>query len=306
MHRCLFCRQVNGVLYQPGPKGEKTHCERLRLNYRPLERRKNIMKNILVTAISILLSLCGAVFAEESIDASDPTRVYTYGGGGIKYTDYTNSEEMWEGRLIGNIGLSESDMVLFEIGYGSHSGDRVPGSNNGITNGRARWFHLFKMDYSTTSGYRGLATQVDMQIAGGLKGTNGQNTLSIGALPAFGLNEKWSFYLPVNVVNTWDKNFDNYNGLGFSVAPLLVFTPDWWEGAYLQLWPNYLRFISGELSGEGAGNIDLSVGGGITSTVFWALTYQKNLNKDLRSLRRGHDSGLTNDQNIFLNITTYF
>ena len=262
---------------------------------------------ISMLGILMLMIFSFSAFAEEAIDASDPTRVYTYAGGGVKYTDYTNGEEMWEGRVTGNLGITERDMVLFEIGYGSHSGNLVSGSNSGVTNGRARWFHVFNMDYAVTQGYRGWATQVDLQIAGSLKGTDGQNVLAVGAVPAFGLNEKWAFYLPVNIVNSWDKNFDHYNGLGISLAPLLVYSPDnWWKGAYVQLWPNYVRFVSGDLKNEGAGNLDLNIGGAITSMVWWALSYQKNVDKDLTSYRRDRHSGLKNDQNIFISITTYF
>ena len=248
-----------------------------------------------------------AMAKEGDIDASDPTRVYSWAGGGLKYTDYTNGEEMWEVRATGNIGISDQDMVLFEAGYGWHSGDLVEGDNSALTNGRARWFHVFGMDYTVTQGYRGWATQIDLQIAGALKGTDGQNTLAVGALPAFGINGNWSFYLAANVVNTWDKNFDHYNGLGLGIAPLIAYVPDgWWPGAYLQIWPNYTKFVSGDLSGEGAGNLDFTIGGSITPTIFWGVTYQENFDEDLRSYRQGKDTGLTNDWNIFFNITTYF
>ena len=33
---------------------------------------------------------------------------------------------------------------------------------------------------------------------------------------------------------------------------------------------------------------------------------QKNIDKDLRSFRRGGETGLTNDHNTYANITTYF
>lgn len=248
-----------------------------------------------------------SAWAEEAIDASDPTRIYSFAGAGLKWSDYTNGEEMWEGRLVGNIGVTEQDMVMFELGYGKHSGNKVSGKNDGLTNARARWFHLFNMDYGVEQGYRGWATQVDLQLAGSLKGTDGQNTLSVGVLPAYGLNHNWSMFLPVSMVNTWDKEFKNYNGMGISLAPLLVYSPDnWWQGAFVQFWPNYVRFVSGDLKGEGSGNMDISLGGQITPKVFWGLTYQKNLDKDLKTLRRDRDAGLSNDQNVFFNITTYF
>lgn len=248
-----------------------------------------------------------AAYAEEQIDASDPTKIYTYAGGGIKYTDYTNNESMTELRLTGNLGLGSKDMVMFELGYGWHDGNNIKGSNNDLTNGRVRWFHLFDMDNSVTRGYRGIATQIDLQIAGELKGTDGQNTLAFGALPAFALGDQWSFYLAINAVNTWDKGFDNYNGFGIGASPLLVYVPEkWWPGAFLQIWPNYTAFLTNELSGEGAGNIDLITGGTITPTLLWSVTFQKNVDKDLRTFRRGRDTGLKNDWNVFFNITSYF
>ena len=49
----------------------------------------------------------------EQVDASDPTKIYSYAGGGPKYTEYTNGESMLELRLSGNLGLSDSDMITF-------------------------------------------------------------------------------------------------------------------------------------------------------------------------------------------------
>lgn len=183
--------------------------------------KKWTSSSLLVLAFSFFVQ--GWAFAEEEgIDGSDPTRIYTYAGIGPKYTDYTNNESMWELRASGNIGLGERDMLLFALGYGWHDGDAVPEKNEGLTNARLRWFHVFDMDYTVASGYRGWATQVDFRIAGELKGTDGQNVVAFGALPVFGINEKWSFYLPLNLVNSWDKKFEYWNGTGLGVAPLLV------------------------------------------------------------------------------------
>ena len=271
------------------------------------DRNQRLFSTILCAVAGIILIGSQLTSAEETIDASDPTRIYSYAGAGVKFTDYSNDESMWEMRVTGNIGLTTQDMVLFEAGYGFHSGDLLAGSNSGLTNGRARWFHLFGMDYSIVSGYRGWATQVDMQVAGSLKGTDGQNTLAFGAMPAFGLGANWSFFPALNLTNTWDKQFENWNGTGINISPLLVYSPDnWWQGAWVQIWPAYTRFISGDLSGEGAGNLDITIGGEITPTSFWSLIYQKNFDKDLRSYRREKDSGLVNDQNIFASVTMYF
>ncbi|SLN23760.1 hypothetical protein PSA7680_00965 [Pseudoruegeria aquimaris] len=258
-----------------------------------------------VAAISVLASVSSATLSSaEEIDPSDPTRIYTFVGAGPKYTRYANGESMWEMRVSGNVGL-EKDMIFFDLGYGAHDGTATPGKNNGLTNGRVRWFHLPQMDYSVTSGYRGWATQVDLQFAGQIKGTDAQNTLSIGALPAFGINEQWSFYLPVNLVNGFDKNFDTHLGAGINVSPLLVYSPDnWWNGAFVQFWPGYTRFFSGDLDGTGGANLDLTIGGLITDNVSWSLLTQINLDKDFK--RFGPGAGLANDWNAFLTITTYF
>lgn len=257
----------------------------------------------------ITISIISNVQAQESsgIDASDPTKIYTYAGLGFKYTDYTNNESMTEIRATGNIGLSASDMIMFEIGYGWSTDDTTEGSDSDITNGRLRWFHLFPMNDSVVSGYRGWGTQIDLQLAGSLKGTDGQNVLALGPLPAFGISENWSFYLPMNIVSSWNKNFEEHNGIGLGVAPLLVYTPpNWWEGAYVQIWPNYTYFVSGELDDTGSGSLDLTLGGNITQTLLWAATFQKNVDEDLNSYRRGRDTELTNDWNAYLNVTMYF
>ena len=267
-------------------------------------------KITVIKGIAILLApllVTNSFAAEEQIDASDPTKIYSYAGAGLKFSEYTNGESMTELRAIGNLGFGEKDMVMFEAGYGKHDGDLVEGADDGLTNGRVRWFHLSKMDPTVQSGYRGWATQVDLQIAGELKGTDGQNVLALGYLAAYGINANWNFYLPINVVGSWDKKWGNYNGTGAGIAPMIAYSPEnWWTGAYVQLWPNYTRFFSGELEGEGAGNVDLTTGGAITDTVMWAMTYQRNLDIDLRSFRRGEDTGLKNDWNMFFNIVSYF
>ena len=40
--------------------------------------------------------------------------------------------------------------------------------------------------------------------------------------------------------------------------------------------------------------------------IMWDVTGQKNYDLDLRSLNRGAHTGLKNDWNIFINVTTYF
>lgn len=269
---------------------------------------ESIMKKIfytliLVGGIFLTAQLCFA--EEEGIDASDPTKIYSYVGLGVKYTDYTNNESMTEARVTGNLGLSPSDMVLFELGYGWHDGDS--GNDNDITNARFRYFHLFSMDYSVETGYRGMSSQADLQLSGSLKGTDGQNVITLGALPAFGINDKWNFLLGGNLVNAFDKDFKKWKGTGLGIAPLFVYVPDnWWKGAYLQIWPNYTYYVVGDNKDEGSGVIDIITGGNITSTQKWGVTFQQSFSKDFGPYIRGRDTGLKNDWNILISIFNYF
>jgi hypothetical protein len=257
--------------------------------------------------LAAAVGLSPAISASEEVDATDPTKIYTYAGAGLKYADYTNDESMVELRATGNVGLSAADMILFEFGYGWHDGDLEPGSNSGFTNVRVRWFHLFEMDYDLIGGYRGLGTEVDVQLAGGLKGTDGQNLVAAGLMPVFNINPNWNLYLSLNAVSTWDKRWENWNGAGIGVTPRLIFSPDtWWAGAQVQITPTYNYFVVGELQGDGAGNIDINVGGAFNPVTMWDVTYQLNVDEDLKTFRRGTDQDMQNDWNVFVNVTTYF
>jgi hypothetical protein len=265
------------------------------------------MKRILPTLG--LLAIAAHTAADEGIDASDPTKIYSYAGPGYKYTEFSNGDNLQELRVIGNLGLGASDMILFEIGYGHYSGTVERGAKeDGTTNGRARWFHLFDMDYSKLSGYRGLATQVDLQFEGSVKGTKGSNTIAIGAMPAFGISESWSFYLPVNYVSTWGEDFDNHQGHGVSIAPMAAWSPanGIWPGFFMQFWPSYTYYFNGDLDGEGGANLDITVGGSVTESIVITTTFQQNFDKDLNLFNPSTGSSGPNDWNIFAAINFYF
>lgn len=155
---------------------------------------------------------------DEAIDATDPTKVYTYFGGGLKYNEYTNSDYMVELRLTGNLGLQ------------------------------------------------------------------------------------------TNVVGAWDKEWNNFNGAGPGVNAQFIYSPEhWWPGAQIQIIPQYTTFLTGKLDGEGSGALELNIGGEITPTVMWDITYSKNLGLDLKSLSRDiFNAELENDWNVFFNVTSYF
>ena len=270
----------------------------------------NGYKYIAVLAAAIFISVTTQTNAEEAIDASDPTKIYSYAGPGYKYTSFTNDDYLQELRVIGNLALSEQDSVLFEFGYGKYHGTvQADEEDTGMTNLRARWFHLFDMDYSVVSGYRGWATQVDLQLEGEVKGTKGTNTLALGVLPAYGINTEWSLFLPVNYVSTWDHDFNHHKGHGISFAPMAAYAPAEgpWPGFFIQIWPSITRYVSGDLKGEGGANIDVTIGWTPAEQVVATATLQHNFDKDfgLYNLSPGASSG-PNDWNIFASVSFYF
>ena len=264
-----------------------------------------LRSRVVVSLVALIAA--GLAPADDEIYASDPTRIYTFLGGGLKYSDYTNNESMTELRLTGNWGIDYNDAVLFEVGYGWHDGDAVPGADSGVTNLRVRYFHLLPIDYDLVRGYRGMGLQFDLRFAGELKGTDGQNVLSAGAMPSFGLAPDWNLYLTAGVVGAWDKSFAKFNGAGVSVSPKFVYSPETlWPGAQFQLTPTYQYFMTGALQGDGSGEVEINIGGEFTPTIMWDLVGEVNFDKDLKTLRRGRDTGLENDWNVFFNVTTYF
>lgn len=268
-----------------------------------------IVKGLGILAALVLLNSVAWADQPGEIDASDPTKIYSFAGLGYKFTDFSNGDSLSEIRAIGNIGVTENDMVLFEVGYGRYSGAVLNSEKkDGITNARARYFHLFNMDYSVARGYRGLATQVDLQLEGSVKGTTGGNTLAIGALPAFGWSASWSFFLPVNYVSTWGNDFKNHQGHGISIAPLAVFAPEKgpWPGFFLQIWPSYTRYFAGDLDGEGGANLDLTTGWSITPTIVATATFQQNFDKNLKIFHPSSGTSGANDWNLFASVNLYF
>ncbi len=242
----------------------------------------------------------------DAVDATDPTKIYSFLGGGPKYTAFNNGEHLWEMRLIGNLGIDENDMILGEFGYGRLQDSDFFEEESGWTNARFRWFHLFAMDHEKM-GYRGAGTQVDLQLAGELPGTDGQNLLLLGYMPTWNFSEHLSLYLSINMANAWDKDFDNYNGAGAGFDAQIIYDNEaWWPGAQIRLIPAYNYFLTGELDGEGSGSVDINVGGAFTPTLMWDITWQKNFDKDLKTFRRDRLAEIENDWNVFFNVTQYF
>jgi len=269
------------------------------------------LRNALCATVVVAAALTAsqAVLAQGGIDASDPTKIQNFAGPGIKYTRFADDRELRELRVVGNLGLGEKDMVMFEFGYGDFNGPASPSvKTRGMTNARARWFHLSKMDATVTKGYRGWATQIDLQLEGDVVRTSGNNTVAAGALPAFGINEAWSFFLPVNYVSTWNAEFRHHTGHGISVAPMAAFAPanGPWPGFFMQFWPSYTRYFAGDLDGEGAANLDITLGWAPADRWVATAVFQKNFDKNFEGFRRPGVVSGANDWNLFINASYYF
>ena len=69
------------------------------------------MKTIHLSLIGLLLFTASQTGFSEEIDASDPTKIYSYAGPGFKHTEFSNGDTLNEFRIMGNAGITEHDMV---------------------------------------------------------------------------------------------------------------------------------------------------------------------------------------------------
>ena len=84
-------------------------------------KRRSELKSNTIFAVTLVLTTHSAsvrAAAAEVVAASDPTKIYSYVSPGFQFTEYSNGDSLSEVRAIGNIGISDQDMLLFEIGYG--------------------------------------------------------------------------------------------------------------------------------------------------------------------------------------------
>jgi len=239
--------------------------------------------------------------APPRIDASDPTRIVSFIGIGPKVTRFTDGSNISELRLSGTLSIGKKDMVTIEAGYGRHDGE----NENGIASTQLRHFHLFQMD-QVERGYRGWGSSIDLNLAGSLKGMDGQNTLGLGASPAFALGGGWQLYPITMLLNSWDKKFSRYNGGGINLSPLLAKRLEWWDGAFLIIWPQYNRFYWGALKGNGGGRLQLTLGGKFTETLIWKLTYDDMFDKYFRAYTSEDGFDEKADRAMFFRVESYF
>ena len=255
-----------------------------------------------------LVLMTTAAFAEsqkeepQQIDASDPTRIVTFIGAGPKTTRYTDGSRINEARVTATIGLGAKDMIIAGAGYGRNTADK----ENGLTNMQIRHFHLFEMDNTIKKGYRGWGSSIEINLAGSLRGMDGQNLVAVGASPAFALGNDWQLYPIVMMVNSWDKRFGQYNGGGVNLSPMLAKTLDWWDGAFVTFWPQYNRFFWGNLDGEGGGQLQVTLGGRFTPTLIWRLQGFTMFNKYFQGYKNEIGFAPRPQYSAFFRLESYF
>jgi hypothetical protein len=124
-------------------------------------------------------------------------------------------------------------------------------------------------------------------------------------MPVCGFSEEWNLYLTFNGILTLNDTLSDVSGSGAGINAQFIYSnEDWWPGAQVRIIPDYKYIVTGDLDGEGDGTIELNVGGEFTRTVMWDITGEINFDEDFFSLKRGVDTGLKNDWNVFFNVTT--
>ena len=241
---------------------------------------------VLLTLIAVVIPML-ALAAESAgqpaevkkIDASDPTRIVTFVGGGPKFTEYVDGSNVVEAHVSLTMGIGQKDMITVESGYGRHNTT----GKKGMTTTEFRHFHLFKMD-QVEKGYRGWGSSIQVNFAGSVPGTDGQNIVGLGASPAFALGGKVDIYPIMMVMNSWDKHFGHYNGGGLNFSPLMTVKLNTWDGAFVNIWPQYTRYFWGDLGKRdvGGGQLRLVLGGNFNPTLVWRAIAFFPFDKNLR------------------------
>ena len=250
-----------------------------------------------------MLCLCGsltvstpAVARDGAIDTSDPTQIYTGVGISAGSSDYENGESRRELRGSFSWAITADDMLQIESGYGRHESDTAGGDETGLTRTRLHYRQRLPFDDSLQQGFRGMAFKVELQLSGELKGTDGQTIISGGGTPAIRVSKSLDIYPAVDLISSFDKNFKNFNGIGFEVAPLISYSPDYlWPGAVLQIEPSYTQYVIGQFAFGNSRNLRVAGGGTMFNTLTWSLSAEKHAGRDLLTYRGDNSADLKHD-----------
>ena len=263
----------------------------------------------LILAVFFLTLCCSAQgFARDgAIDTAEPTRIYSGFGVAAWTSDYENGATRRE--LRGNLSwaLTPDDMLQVESGYGRHESTVAGGDTTGLTRTTLSYRQRLPFDDARPQGFRGMAFQYSLSLSGELTGTDGQTILSGGAIPAIRLSESFDFYPVVDLINSFDKNFKHYNGLGFDVAPRLAYTPAYlWPDATLEITPGYTKYLIGQLAFGTFKHLRAAVSGALFQTVHWTLSAEKFYGRDLTAWRGTASPDLNRDWSAALTLLATF
>ncbi|MBK1791362.1 hypothetical protein [Persicirhabdus sediminis] len=258
-------------------------------------------------ASMLLVGVVTTSGALANYDPSNPASTGSQISATLGYRDFKQGEAMTEMRMNWGLTASPNDVLNFDFGYGWHDGNARGKTDSGLTTTHFSWIHDFGMDTYMSEGYQGLASAFELDLAGRVRGTGGQNVLSFSMIPGFGMADGVSAYMGLGLTSSWDKDFARHNGLGFDIAPSLIFRPyQMWQGGYVEVVPRFKSFFTGNLSGETATTLEINTGGNITQTFMWTCGFQKNFNVDLETYRHGRYTSPKNDWRLNLGLTKSF
>ncbi len=232
------------------------------------------MKLLVMAAISILMS--SAIQAQEITDAdeqtpdpSDPTRIYTRGGAGYKYTDFTGGASINEIRAKLALLQGDSGMFVVDIGVGKINDNPNGEDETGLTDGRFRYFHLGPMDFKKM-GYRGWGMSAELQTQGAVPGTDSSNLFAVGGIWSFKTTRTLSFFPNITGSAVWSKDFDSFLGVAARGDLFITWKPvGIWQGGYLKFKPSYSYGVSGDIDGSDSASLEVAVGGMLSKDKKW-------------------------------------
>ncbi len=256
----------------------------------------HIKQIVLILFLGSLIFTSEALSLENSIDSSEPTRVYTGVGISAVSSEYDNGESLRELRGSINWAMTPDDMLQIESGYGQHDSNVTGGDDSGLTRTSLRYRQRLPFDESVQTGFLGMAFQAELQLSGEIRGTDGQTLFSGGTTPAIRISKSFDIYPIVNLVNSFDKNFKHYNGSGFDFAPRLTYTPSYlWPGAVVQIQPGYSKYLVGQLAFGNSSRVRIASSGTLFSVLQWTLSAERYNGLDLTTWRGKNSTGLKHD-----------
>ena len=242
--------------------------------------------------------------SEQIPDPSDPTQIDARLGAGYKYTDFTGGGSINEIRAKVALLLGKSGMFIADVGVGKLNDNPNGENETGLTDGRYRYFHLGPMDHKKM-GYRGWGVSAELQTQGAIEGTDGSNLIAVGGIWSFATAKTLSIFPNLIGSAVWSKDFDSYLGAVARGDLFITWKPvGIWRGGYLKFKPSYSVGVSNVIKGDDSVNLEVAVGGMITTNKKWWWDIQgrafatDELEQDLQG-------SIKADKSVFASVTYY-